>query len=123
MGVVSTTNAEHYTWPSAINSQICDAWQLHRSDGLSVIEESMPPNTAASRHLHQRSTQLFYLLSGELTIELDGEEHRLPLHTGLTVPAKIPHQVFNRSHQEARFLVISQPPSHGDLVAAESSGS
>jgi mannose-6-phosphate isomerase-like protein (cupin superfamily) len=37
--------------------------------------------------------------------------------TGLTIPTEIPHQVFNRSGEDARFLVISQPPSHGDRIA------
>jgi mannose-6-phosphate isomerase-like protein (cupin superfamily) len=78
----------------------------------------MPPGTAEKRHLHQRATQFFYVLAGELTVELAGEEHRLAPSTGLTVPAQTPHQVFNRCNEDARFLVISQPPSHGDRVAA-----
>jgi mannose-6-phosphate isomerase-like protein (cupin superfamily) len=120
MTVVSRTiNAEHYTWPSAISAQPCDGWHLHRSENLSIIEERMPPGTAEKRHLHQRTTQFFYVLAGELTIELDGEVHRLTPLTGLTIPAQTAHQVSNRSGEDARFLVISQPPSHGDRVAAE----
>jgi mannose-6-phosphate isomerase-like protein (cupin superfamily) len=115
---ISRANAEHYTWPSAIDAQMCDGWHLHRSETLSVIEERMPPATAEQRHLHQRTTQFFYVLAGELTIELDGEEHRLTPFTGLTVPAETPHQVFNHGSEDARFLVISQPPSHGDRVFA-----
>ena len=118
MKVVSTSNAEHYTWPSAIDAQMCDGWHLHRSATLSVIEERMPPGTAEQRHLHQHATQFFYVLAGELTIELDGEDHRLASLTGLTVPAQTPHQVFNRGSEDARFLVISQPPSHGDRASA-----
>jgi mannose-6-phosphate isomerase-like protein (cupin superfamily) len=114
MRVASTDNAEHYTWPSAISRDLCDGWHLHRSGNLSIIEERMPPGTAEQRHVHQRTTQFFYVLAGELTIELDGEEHRLTPATGLTVPAQMPHQVFNCSSEDARFLVISQPPSHGD---------
>jgi mannose-6-phosphate isomerase-like protein (cupin superfamily) len=118
MTVVTTINAEHYTWPSAISAQTCDGWHLHRSENLSVIEERMPPGSAEKRHLHQRATQFFYVLAGELTVELDGEEHRLTPSAGLTIPAQTAHQVFNRSVEDARFLVISQPPSHGDRVAA-----
>ncbi len=122
MKVISTNNAEHYTWPSeirpsAIDATQCDSWHLHRSDALSVIEERMPPGTAEQRHMHQRTTQFFYVLAGELTIELNGEEHRLAPFTGLSVPAQTPHQVVNHGSEDARFLVISQPPSHGDRVA------
>jgi mannose-6-phosphate isomerase-like protein (cupin superfamily) len=118
MRVASTHNAEHYTWPSAISPEKCDGWHLHRSETLSVIEERMPPDTAEQRHLHRRATQFFYVLAGELILELDGEAHRLTPSTGLTVPAQTLHQVFNRGREDARFLVISQPPSHGDRVPA-----
>ena len=67
--------------------------------------------------MHQRTTQFFYVLAGELAIELNGEAHRLTPFTGLTVPTQTPHQVFNRGSEDARFLVISQPPSHGDRIA------
>jgi mannose-6-phosphate isomerase-like protein (cupin superfamily) len=117
MKVISIANAEHYTWTSAIDAQMCDGWHLHRSETLSVIEERMPSATAEQRHLHQHATQFFYVLAGELTIELDGEEHRLTPFTGLTVPTQTPHQIFNRGSEDARFLVISHPPSHGDRVA------
>jgi mannose-6-phosphate isomerase-like protein (cupin superfamily) len=118
MRVASTHNAEHYTWRSAISPETCDGWHLHRSATLSIIEERMPPNAAEQRHLHQRATQFFYVLAGELILELNGEEHQLRPSTGLTVPAQTPHQVFNRGREDARFLVISQPPSHGDREPA-----
>ena len=116
MSDISTANAEHYTWPSVMGPDTCDGWHLHRSGALSVIEERMPPATAEQRHLHQRTTQFFYVLAGELTIEISGEEFHLATFSGLTVPAEIPHQVFNRSDEDVRFLVISQPPSHSDRV-------
>jgi uncharacterized cupin superfamily protein len=117
MKPISHKTAEHYNWPSAISDQLCDGWHLHRSETLSIIEEHMPAGTAEKRHLHQRATQFFYVLAGELTLEVADEEHRLTPFTGLTVAAQIPHQVFNRSREDARFLVISQPPSHGDRVS------
>jgi mannose-6-phosphate isomerase-like protein (cupin superfamily) len=58
------------------------------------------------------------VLAGELIIELDGEDHHLAPLSGLTVPAQTPHQIFNRGGEDARFLVISQPPSRGDRVSA-----
>ena len=122
MESISIANAQHYTWPSAISEHTCDGWHLHRSASLSVIEECMPPGSAERRHFHEHATQFFYVLAGELTIELNGEEHRLTPFTGLTISAQTPHQVFNRGAEDARFLVISKPPSHGDRVAVEMSG-
>jgi mannose-6-phosphate isomerase-like protein (cupin superfamily) len=122
MTSISISNAEHYTWASAISEHTCEGWHLHRSASLSVIEERMPPATAERLHFHQHATQFFYVLAGELIIELNGEEHRLTPSTGLTIPALTPHQVFNRGVGDARFLVISQPPSHEDRVIVEPGG-
>jgi mannose-6-phosphate isomerase-like protein (cupin superfamily) len=120
MKPINIDNAEHYTWPSATSPDLCDGWHLHCSETLSIIEERMPPGTAEQRHSHQHTTQFFYVLTGELTIELDRVEHLLQSGTGITVLAQMPHQVLNRGSEEARFLVISQPPSHGDRVAVAS---
>ncbi|HEY3991055.1 MAG TPA: cupin domain-containing protein [Acidobacteriaceae bacterium] len=124
MKPISIATAEHYTWPSAISAQTCtcDGWHLHRSESLTIIEERMPPGTAEQRHLHQRATQFFYVLAGVLIIELDGEEHRLTPSTGLTVLAQTPHQVFNHGSEDARFLVISEPPGHGDRLPVAPAG-
>lgn len=111
MGTVSTGNAEHYRW-----GQGCDGWHLLAGDDLSVIEERMPPGTAESRHRHERSRQFFYVLEGALTIELEGDVHRLAAGHGLHVPPGQAHQVRNESHADVRMLVVSSPRSHGDRV-------
>lgn len=110
---ISTATAAHYQW-----GEDCDGWHLVRTDTLSVIEERMPPNTAERRHLHQRARQFFYVLAGELTLEIEGEEHRLCANEGLEVAPQRAHQAFNRGEQNVRFLVTSQPPSHGDRIDA-----
>lgn len=105
----STSNAEHYTWGAA-----CDGWHLVRADGLSVIEERMPPATAEQRHWHQHARQFFYVLEGELAMAFDDRVVTLQPRQGLEIAPGTPHQARNDSKAEARFLVISSPPSHGD---------
>jgi len=111
MGTVSTGNAEHYRW-----GQGCDGWHLLAGADLSVIEERMPPGTAEGAHRHRRSRQFFYVLEGALTIELEGDVHRLAAGHGLHVPPGRAHQVRNESHADVRMLVVSSPRSHGDRV-------
>ncbi|HEY0263302.1 MAG TPA: cupin domain-containing protein [Granulicella sp.] len=106
---VSRTNGEHYLWGAD-----CDAWHLVKSSALSVIEERIPPHTDEVRHVHARSRQFFYVLSGELTIEVDHREHLLHPHEGLEIAPGQVHQVSNKADVDARLLVISSPPSHGD---------
>ena len=110
---ISVGNAEHYTWGGP-NGTDCDGWHLVRSSGLSVIEECMPPGTAEKRHLHRIARQFFYVLAGELTLELEGREVLLKAGQGLEIAPGEAHQAMNRSAAEVRMLVTSQPPSHGD---------
>jgi len=109
---IDVANAEHYTWGG-----VCDGWHLVRSENLSVIEERMPPGSEEQRHSHLRARQFFYVLEGELTIEVDGRPYSLQPRQGLEVAPAQAHQAFNLSDSDVRFLVISQPPSHGDRQA------
>ena len=110
---ISRENAEHYTW-----GEVCDGWHLVRSENLSVIEEQMPPGAQEQRHFHTRSRQFFYVLSGELTMEVAGVHHLLTAGQGLEISPGEPHQALNQAVREVRFLVISQPPSRGDRQPA-----
>ncbi len=105
----SRDNADHYIWGNG-----CDGWHLVRTEQLSVIEERMPPGTQEVRHRHARAFQFFRALTGELTLEVNGAELTLREGEACSVPPGTPHQAFNRSGADVTFLVISQPPSHGD---------
>lgn len=106
---VSAASAEHYLW-----GEVCDGWRLVADEHLSVIEERMPPGATEQRHLHTEARQFFYVLQGELTMELEGRMHPLRQGQGIEVPPGAPHQAMNRSCSDTRFLVISAPPAQGD---------
>jgi len=97
----------------------CDGWHLLKTGSLSIIQESIPPGRSEVRHFHVVSRQFFFVLAGTLTIELRGHIHILQGQEGLEIPPGEPHRVFNNAAEEVSFLVISQPPSHGDRVLAE----
>lgn len=111
----SSASAEHYTW-----GDNCDGWHLVRDPQLSVIEEQMPPGAAEVPHYHERGQQFFFVLSGEAVMDVDSRQLRLAAHEGIHVAPGVRHQIRNVSKDPVRFLVISQPPSHGDRVVVES---
>ena len=78
--MVSIENAEHYMW-----GNVCDGWHLLRGENLSVIEERMPPGAEEQRHFHTTTRQFFYVLAGELTMEVDGRFHTLQPRQGLEI--------------------------------------
>lgn len=113
MKIVNTNNVEHYPWGN--NSH---GWHLLNTAELSVIEECVPPNEKEQRHFHRESQQFFYVLSGIADIEISGTRFTVHAGNGIHVPAKAPHQLMNNHSEHLRFLVISQPKSHGDRVTA-----
>lgn len=77
----------------------------------------MPPGTAEVRHVHRKSRQFFFVLSGEAVIEAGGARVVLRAHDGLEVEPGVAHQMRNDSAGDCEFLVVSLPPSHDDRVA------
>ena len=111
---IDRERAEHYVWGGS-----CDGWHLVRDAQLSVIEERMPPATREERHRHARARQFFYVLAGELTMDVGGIRHRLPARTGLDIAPRVVHQALNESESDVEFLVVSAPPSHGDRLTGD----
>lgn len=106
---VSRDTAAHYSWGAG-----CDGWHLVGTDSLSVIEERMPSGAREVRHRHRHARQFFYVLEGTLTIECDASLYHLPTGSSIEVAPNVVHEVRNDSSDDVRFIVVSQPPSHGD---------
>lgn len=109
--MIERKNAQHYVW-----GDICEGWNLLKTDELSIIEERIPPGGSETRHHHQRARQFFYILSGVLSFEIDGKEYELTSRQGIEIGPSVPHCVFNRADKDVEFLVISCPPTHTDRV-------
>ena len=113
-GVVSRGTAEHYTWGEGA----CDGWILRPGRDLLIIEERMPAGAREERHVHAQAEQFFYVLSGTLTMEMEGALHHVGPGTGIAVPKGAAHQARNEAGAEVVFLVVSAPTSRGDRQAA-----
>jgi mannose-6-phosphate isomerase-like protein (cupin superfamily) len=115
--IISTKSAEHYKWGGPQGTD-CDGWHLVKTPELSIIEELMPPGTSEARHFNTHARQFFFILEGELTLEVEHHDFVLKTGEGLEISPGQQHQALNRSTQPVRILVTSQPPSHGDRVNA-----
>ena len=109
--ITSTDNAEHYIWGNQ-----CDGWHLLKSDGLSVIQERMPPGTSEQLHYHQHAQQVLYILSGTATFEIEGAVKSVNAHQSIHIQKNTKHRILNNEDTDLHFLVISEPKSHGDRV-------
>jgi len=115
--IISNKSAEHYKWggPQGID---CDGWHLVKTPELSIIEELMPPGTSEARHSHLHARQFFFVLEGELTLEVEHQNFVLQAGKGLEISPGQRHQAINGCAESVRMLVTSQPPSHGDKIMA-----
>ena len=102
-------NAEHYQW-----GENCHGWHLVKGSELSVIEEVMPPKTKEVKHYHSQAQQLFYILKGEATFEIESEIIKVPNREGMHILPNLAHQIRNEGDMDLEFLVISQPTIRGD---------
>ena len=76
----------------------------------------MPPGTTEVRHYHRTAQQFFFCLTGTAIMEIEGDMVELHRGDGVHVLPGMRHQISNQSCEPVEFLVISQPPSHGDRV-------
>jgi len=111
--IISIKSAEHYKWGAD-----CDGWHLVKTPDLSIIEELMPANTSETRHSHVHARQFFYVLEGELTMEIEHHQCVLKKGEGIEVSPGQQHQAANNGANALRIMVASQPPSHGDRIDA-----
>jgi mannose-6-phosphate isomerase-like protein (cupin superfamily) len=107
--IKSLSTAEHYTWGSG-----CDGWRLLDGVGLAVVQERMPGGTSETRHVHRLARQLFFVLSGELTVEIVDRIATLKPGDAVEVAPGHEHVVRNSSEMDVTFLVISSPSTRGD---------
>ncbi len=115
MKPISSANAENYKWGGPAGTD-CDGWFLVRTPEINIIEERMPAGASETRHVHVHARQFFYVLEGELTMEVNGEDVVVRAREGVEVAPGSIHQATNRSLGTTRVLVTSQPPSHGDRL-------
>lgn len=108
---LSNYKNEHYFW-----GDYCEGWHLLDNPNLSVIREKMPYGTSERLHYHEKAQQLFYILSGTATFELNGAEKTVSSNETIYVAPKTLHNISNRSEQLLEFLLISQPKAQGDRI-------
>ena len=83
--------------------------------GLTVVESWGPRGHGSPLHVHHREDEIFYVLDGELRLEVDDET--LTLSTGMMGfgPRDVKHR-FSVTSPEARFLIMTTPAGFEDFV-------
>jgi mannose-6-phosphate isomerase-like protein (cupin superfamily) len=94
----------------------CESFVLLNNASLSVKQEIMPPGSEEILHYHVSARQLFFILAGEATFEIDGKEIRAKASEAVRIDPGQKHFIRNQSSENIEFLVISQPATENDRV-------
>lgn len=86
---------------------------------LSAYEATLPPATAGPPiHLHRTWDEAFYVLDGEMTFLIDGQEHQAPAGSFVFIPRGILHTFWNASDGPTTQLTVFTPSGIEDYFDA-----
>jgi quercetin dioxygenase-like cupin family protein len=78
------------------------------ADGLSIIQHEMRSGDAPPDHVHHGEDEVFHILDGELTLQIDGAAVVARAGDTVLAPRSIPHGFTVTSPGVARFLTITR---------------
>jgi mannose-6-phosphate isomerase-like protein (cupin superfamily) len=87
--------------------------ELQQTDSQSLAEATLEPGQGTERHYHRRSEEIYFVLGGEGTLEIEGELREVGPGDAALIPPGAWHQI--RAALPLRFLCCSAPAySHED---------
>ncbi len=102
-------------------THVYKAMSAETGGALSIWEAVIPPGHGAPPHTHAREDEAFYVLSGELTLELEGEPQ--PVRAG---PGGFffgqrgrRHAFRNMTNEDVRALILCTPGAWLDTMFGE----
>lgn len=75
------------------------------------VAEFAPGATAGDAYVHEDSQEILLVLSGTITLELDGVRHRLDAGDSAEYRTSVPHTVHNTGDERTELLWIVSPPT------------
>ncbi|MEX2580116.1 MAG: cupin domain-containing protein [Verrucomicrobiales bacterium] len=88
-------------------------------ENQSLAEARLPPDGFTRRHYHRASEEMYFILEGSGTMELDGELEKVGPGDAILIPAESWHQITSDNENGLRFLCCCSPPySHEDTFFA-----
>src|SRR5205085_8097026 len=94
----SPGKSEYYSWGNN-----CEGWRILKSDSLSVIREKMPGGATEVLHYHEQSQQVFYILTGCASFEIDGNIISINENESLQISPGSLHRIFNSKDVDLEF--------------------
>jgi quercetin dioxygenase-like cupin family protein len=103
--VFGTTNLKRYRFPTHRNDLVMDRSEAATSEVFLVVLE---PGQAPPLHKHDDTEQIFYILAGEGTLTIKGEETGYQVRTGdvVRIPVSAWHSIRADGDKDLRYLAV-----------------
>ena len=83
----------------------------------SLAEATIPPGESTDKHSHPKSEEIYYILSGNGTMQIEDETHDVEPHDGIAILPGKRHKLTNTGKTPLVLLCSCSPPySHEDTV-------
>ena len=93
--------------------------ELHHTSLQSLAEATLEPDEATTRHYHRASEEIYVVLKGSGSLEVDGETRTVRPGDAVLIPPGAWHTLENTGTSELRILCACAPPySHEDTFFA-----
>ena len=103
--VIESGGGESYDWA---NDHICVKTTCAHADGrVTVVEDTLKPRFHLACHFHQKMTEIFYLLEGQVTFKFEDETVVAGRGTTINIPPNVIHEVI--SEKSARLITVFSP--------------
>ncbi len=83
--------------------------------GLVILEGWGPRGHGSPLHIHRREDEIFYVIDGELRLDVEDDSHTLSAGMMGFGPRNVTHR-FTVTSPEARFLVMATPAGFEEFV-------
>jgi 2-phosphoglycolate phosphatase len=87
---------------------------------VTLAEATLKPGMATIEHVHKRSEEIYYFLSGAGIMKINGKKFAIKPGDGVLIPPGSRHKLKNTGRREIKFLCACAPPySHSDTLHTE----
>lgn len=86
----------------------------------SLAEARVPPGASTTPHYHPRTEEIYYILSGQGRIRIEGEVQDVGPGDAIAIPPGSIHTITNSGTEVLKFLCCCAPGyEHEDTILAE----
>ena len=80
----------------------------------SLASVTIPPGNSSVCHYHKKSEESYYILSGNASLEINGNSFQLQAGEAVLIEPDDLHQITNHGYENLVFLAICVPAWHPD---------